>query len=114
ILELPPATLRFWGLNIPVGGGGYFRLFPLAWLRRGLRQIHRACVPHVAMLYFHPWEFDPEQPRLPLGRLSGFRTYVGIGGNRARLLRLLKGQRYVRALDVARRLQLQASALATF
>src|SRR5262249_3702607 len=69
LLGLPPATLRWLGLNVPVGGGGYFRLLPLLCLNRALRQIQRKCSPAVAMLYFHPWEFDPEQARLPLGRL---------------------------------------------
>src|SRR5581483_7457642 len=78
ILELPPATLRLLGMNLPVGGGGYFRLLPLFFLKWALRQVRRRCDPAVATLYFHPWEFDPGQPRLPLGRLSRFRTYVGL------------------------------------
>jgi polysaccharide deacetylase family protein (PEP-CTERM system associated) len=104
ILEIPIATLRLWGMNLPAGGGGYFRLFPLAVLRRALRQIHGAA--SVAMLYFHPWEFDPDQQRLPLSRLSAFRTYVGIGSSRPRLQQLMAGRRFVRAIDVARRLKL--------
>jgi hypothetical protein len=42
-----------------------------------------------AVLYFHPWEFDPNQPRLPLGRAGAFRTYVGISRARSRLRQLL-------------------------
>jgi polysaccharide deacetylase family protein (PEP-CTERM system associated) len=105
IMELPPATLRLAQSRIPVGGGGYFRLLPLAVLERALAQTHRECRPPVAVLYFHPWEFDPEQPRLPLRRLSRFRTYVGIDRSRVRLLTLLS-RRYVfsRAVDVARQL----------
>jgi hypothetical protein len=114
ILEFPPATLRWWGGNLPVGGGGYFRLFPLALLRRALRQIRRHCVPSVAMLYFHPWEFDPDQERLPLGRVSAFRTYVGIRKSRARILKLMTGQRFARAQDVAKRLTQSWNALPTF
>src|SRR5207248_1508972 len=78
ILEIPPATWRVLGANVPTGGGGYFRLFPLWLMERALRQVARTCQPAVAMLYFHPWEFDPGQPRLPLGLLSRFRTYVGL------------------------------------
>jgi polysaccharide deacetylase family protein (PEP-CTERM system associated) len=104
VLELPPATLRVLGLNLPTGGGGYFRLLPLAFLERSVRQLGRACVPPVVMLYFHPWEFDPEQVRLPLGRLSRFRTYVGIGRTRRRLGALLNRHRFTRAVDVAKRL----------
>ncbi len=56
------------------------------------------------MLYFHPWEFDPGQPRLPMGWLNRFRTYVGIGRSRQRLPRLLGGQTFIRADDLARQL----------
>jgi polysaccharide deacetylase family protein (PEP-CTERM system associated) len=88
ILELPPATWRVAGLNLPAAGGGYFRLFPLAILRAAVRQASRAARA-APVLYFHPWEFDPEQPRLPLSRAARFRTYVGIGRTERRLKRLL-------------------------
>src|SRR5262249_39806788 len=81
LLELPLATLRFMGMRIPVAGGGYFRLLPFALLKRALHQMARECSPPVAMLYFHPWEFDPLQARLPLSLLNRFRTYVGIRTN---------------------------------
>ncbi len=101
ILELPPATYRRFGQNLPVAGGGYFRLFPLAFLRAGVNQLAKSGAP--AMLYFHPWEFDTGQPKLALGRASRFRTYVGIGKSEARLGRLLERYRgrFRRAIDVA-------------
>lgn len=99
LLELPPTTLRHFGFNLPVAGGGYFRLFPLKLLEAGVRQV-RKLQPSAAMLYFHPWEFDPDQPRLPLGRLSRWRTYVGIKSSLKRLGRLLSRHRFVRAMDV--------------
>jgi polysaccharide deacetylase family protein (PEP-CTERM system associated) len=114
ILELPPATLRLFGVNAPMGGGGYFRLFPLWMTRWALRQTQRCCQPAVAMLYFHPWEFDMEQKRLPLGRMSGFRTYVGIGRTRQRLDSLLGRQDFARAIDVATQLAPKLGSLATF
>lgn len=101
LLELPPATWRVLGANLPVGGGGYFRLFPLAVMRRGLVQTLRRGQPPVAMLYFHPWEFDPDQERLPLSRLSRFRTYVGLSRSRRRLTTLLNQHVFKRAIDVA-------------
>jgi polysaccharide deacetylase family protein (PEP-CTERM system associated) len=107
ILELPPATLRLGPWNLPVAGGGYFRLFPPWLLRAGLRQAARVGESAVATLYFHPWEFDPDQPQLPLRRLSRFRTYVGIRRNLPRLERLLEHAlaRYTfrRAADLAGR-----------
>lgn len=102
ILELPLLTLRKFGQNLPVAGGGYFRLFPLWLMHAGLARA--GDVPHgIGMLYFHPWEFDPEQPKLPLGRMSRFRTYVGIGKSEVRLDRILQeyAGRFRRAIDVA-------------
>jgi polysaccharide deacetylase family protein (PEP-CTERM system associated) len=104
ILELPPATLRILRSRLPAGGGGYFRLLPLQVVLRAIEQIHRECRPAVAMLYFHPWEFDPAQARLPLGRLNRFRTYVGINRSRDRFNRLLERYDFTRAVDVAREL----------
>jgi polysaccharide deacetylase family protein (PEP-CTERM system associated) len=101
ILEIPPATLRLFGVNTPMGGGGYFRLFPLILTRWALLQARQSCSPPVAMLYFHPWEFDPDQERLPLGRMSKFRTYVGIDRSRGRLVSLLERYTFARAIDVA-------------
>ncbi len=114
ILEMPPATLRILGMNLPVGGGGYFRLLPLFFLKWALRQVRRHCQPSVAVLYFHPWEFDPEQLRLPLGLLSRFRTYVGISRSRARLVSLLQNRRFARAVDVAGHLHLQWPSLPVY
>jgi polysaccharide deacetylase family protein (PEP-CTERM system associated) len=104
ILELPPATLRLLKTNLPMGGGGYFRLFPLFCTERAIRQTALACIPPVAMLYFHPWEFDADQERLPLGWLSRLRTYVGMRRSRGRLTTLLSRHRFVRAVDAAKRL----------
>jgi polysaccharide deacetylase family protein (PEP-CTERM system associated) len=104
ILELPPVTLRVAGVNIPMGGGGYFRLFPQALIEWALCQTAKHCDPAIAMLYFHPWEFDPDQTRLPLKLLSRFRTYVGLRRTRARLIDFLKRHRFARGVDVAQRL----------
>jgi polysaccharide deacetylase family protein (PEP-CTERM system associated) len=114
LLELPPARLDVLGLRLPAGGGGYFRLFPLFVMEQALAQIRRLQQPPVAMLYFHPWEFDPEQARLPLGRVSRFRTYVGIRRSRPRLVTLLKRERFVRALDAVTYLEPQREQLPRF
>jgi polysaccharide deacetylase family protein (PEP-CTERM system associated) len=100
MLELPPVTWRVGGINLPVGGGGYFRLFPPPMMRAGVDQVH-ALKPGVAMLYFHPWEFDPDQPKLPLGRVSSFRTYVGMRSSTSRLRSLLKRGGFRTAREVA-------------
>jgi len=88
LLEFPPVTYAVLGKNLPAAGGGYFRLYPPAIIRAGIRQILRDPLG-LPVLYFHPWEFDPGQPRLPLGRASRFRTYVGMNRTRSRLGNLL-------------------------
>jgi polysaccharide deacetylase family protein (PEP-CTERM system associated) len=114
LLEFPLAILRFLGMRIPIAGGGYFRLLPLSFLERALRQVGRDCAPPVAVLYFHPWEFDVLQMRLPLGPINRFRTYVGISSNCRRFKRLLSGRRFTRAVDVAKDLDRQRGALPRF
>jgi polysaccharide deacetylase family protein (PEP-CTERM system associated) len=104
LLELPPVTLRMLGTNVPMGGGGYFRLFPLFLTRWAVRQTLRQTSPAVAMLYFHPWEFDPEQEQMPLGLVSRFRTYVGVRKTRGRLKELLTEFPFSGAADVARQM----------
>jgi polysaccharide deacetylase family protein (PEP-CTERM system associated) len=88
LLELPPATYGLGAVNLPAAGGGYFRLFPLGVMRAAVRQT-LGRPTGLPVLYFHPWEFDPGQPRLPLGRGGMFRTYVGIGRSRGRFRKLL-------------------------
>lgn len=100
MLELPPVTYRMMGQNFPVAGGGYFRLFPLWVTKRAVLQMMSDTVPPVAMMYFHPWEFDPGQPKLPLGRLSKWRTYVGTKHCFEKLDNLLTTFTYRRAIDV--------------
>ena len=87
ILELPPLTLRLLGRNLPAAGGAYFRLFPLWLITRALQQAAGEHRP--AIVYFHPWEFDPAQPRMPLSLVNRTRTYTGIPTALARLQKLL-------------------------
>jgi polysaccharide deacetylase family protein (PEP-CTERM system associated) len=90
--EYPMPAVRWLGRSVPVGGGGYFRLFPYAMTRRALRGLNDAGKPFA--VYLHPWEFDPGQPRLrmPLGRQ--FRHYVNLHRTRPRLERLLTEFRF--------------------
>ena len=92
ITEFPAAIYRCLGYPLPVGGGGYFRLYPYALTRHGLRAVNAAGRPFMA--YFHPWEFDPDQPRLPAGRLQRFRHYVNLHRTEARLRQLLRDFRF--------------------
>ncbi len=114
LLELPPATWRVLGINAPMGGGGYFRMFPLWCTRQAIRQANCGVEPSPAMLYFHPWEFDPGQQRLPLRRLNRFRTYVGMRYSQPRLTRLLDRHTSIRAVDVANTLNSRRDTLRQF
>lgn len=98
IVEVPPLTLRSGWLNLPVGGGGYFRLLPTWLMHWGIRQMTRRNPEAPAVLYFHPWEFDTEQEQLPLGFLSRMRTYRGIQGSVERLGRLMDNDYHFRRL----------------
>jgi polysaccharide deacetylase family protein (PEP-CTERM system associated) len=88
IIEFPMSTATFFGLRVPVSGGGYFRLLPYALTRAGLKQLNeRERRPFV--FYLHPWEVDPGQPRIKAGVLSTFRHYTNLSGCEMRLRRLL-------------------------
>ena len=88
IVEVPGSTVR-WGLfNFPVAGGGYFRILPYQWTRWGIARLNRL-EARPAVFYLHPWEIDPDQPRLSAGLLSRFRHYRNLGETEARLKQLL-------------------------
>jgi polysaccharide deacetylase family protein (PEP-CTERM system associated) len=88
VWEFPVSTLRLGKQNWPVAGGGYFRLFPLWITRQAIR--HLNAQGHPAVIYLHPWEFDPDQPRMPgAPLLSRFRHYVNISKTESRLRALL-------------------------
>jgi polysaccharide deacetylase family protein (PEP-CTERM system associated) len=93
MVEFPPLTLQFLGRRLPVGGGGYLRLFPLGLLRKGLRQQDTLGMP--GCIYLHPWEVDPGQPRRRLGLLRGFRHYVNLGRTQAKLDALLQEAQFL-------------------
>ncbi len=97
--EFPPSTVRLAGRTWPVGGGGYFRLFPLWLTRRALRRINAEGQP--AVVYLHPWEFDPEPPatdHMPM--LARFRHGVNRHRTEARLHTLLGELRFAPLREV--------------
>ena len=91
--EVPPSTIRWSGVNVPIAGGGYFRLFPYSWTRAGIERLnHRERRP--AVVYLHPWELDPAQPRISAGAVSRFRHYVNLDRTEGRLKQLLRDFRF--------------------
>ena len=100
--EFPASTRRFAGFNMPLSGGGYFRLYPTWWTIRCLKAMNRkAGRPFV--FYVHPWELDPGQPRLNAGsRASRVRHYLNLRATEKKLEVLLGSFRFGRSSDVIR------------
>lgn len=91
LLEVPVSTLRLGKRNLPCGGGGYFRLLPYRYFRWAYRRLNDVEHQSVAF-YFHPWEIDPEQPRLKgLRWKARFRHYTNLARTEGRLEQLLSG-----------------------
>ena len=89
LIEFPISTVRLAGRNLPFVGGGYLRHFPPAFVRWGMRRVvERENRP--AVVYVHPWELDPEQPRLPASRLTRWRHYRNLHRVEGRLDGLLQ------------------------
>ncbi|HEV2349328.1 MAG TPA: XrtA system polysaccharide deacetylase [Terriglobia bacterium] len=94
LYEIPPLTLRVLGRNVAVAGGGHLRILPMAFTRWAMRRI-RQREGRAAIVYFHPWEVDPDQPRLPGKLKSRLRHYTNLRrmGNRVR--EILRGGEFV-------------------
>lgn len=88
ILEIPGSTLRWNGMNLPIGGGGYFRLLPYGWTRWGISRLNQQ-EERPAVFYLHPWEIDPNQPRLHTSTLGRMRHYGRLDQTEDRLRRLI-------------------------
>jgi len=106
IKELPMTTIKALGVRVPFAGGGYFRLFPYRLIRWGMRRINaKDGVPVV--VYFHPWEFAPDQPRIrgpaPWPR---FKHYVKLRTMEPKIRRLLSEFTFVPARDLLDRYRL--------
>ena len=88
LFEIPLSTCRLPGLNVPISGGGYFRLYPYALTRALARRLHHQGLPLV--FYVHPWEFDTQQPRIRLPRwLPGMTHYHRLGSTVRKMRQLL-------------------------
>jgi polysaccharide deacetylase family protein (PEP-CTERM system associated) len=111
ILEFPISTARIAGINLPVTGGGYLRLLPMRYMLWALSRIHGAD-RQPAVLYFHPWEIDPEQPRLSGSWKSKFRHYYNLHETAGRLSTLLSKGRFEPIASLLTRLKLPETASA--
>lgn len=100
VLEFPPSTICSLNRNMGVAGGGYLRLFPYALTKWAIRQINMV-EGQPAMVYFHPWEIDPDQPRINAPLKSRFRHYTNLHGMKRKLKRLLLDFRFGTVSEVA-------------
>ena len=111
IVELPPSSIRILGQNLPFGGGGYFRLFPLWFTNWSLRRINRRGLPVV--FYLHPWELDAEQPALEIGVWERFRHYSNLKIVERKLERLLRTFQFLPICEFLELKQPQSERIAT-
>jgi polysaccharide deacetylase family protein (PEP-CTERM system associated) len=97
--EFPLSTIAWLGWRFPVAGGGYFRLLPYAFTHRAVRHLNeREGQP--AIIYLHPWEIDPAQPRLPVGWVTRFRHSVNTQTTESKIHHLLRDFRFAPVRDV--------------
>jgi polysaccharide deacetylase family protein (PEP-CTERM system associated) len=92
LLEVPALTLHVAGRRVPAAGGGYLRHLPLRLMADGIRQTELRGAP--AMLYIHPWEVDPDQPRLRVGPITRWRHYGGLARVEGKLRHVLSTWRF--------------------
>jgi polysaccharide deacetylase family protein (PEP-CTERM system associated) len=99
-IELPITTARLAGRTLAAGGGGFFRLLPYAFSRWAIRQVNSEGQP--AIIYFHPWEIDPDQPRVANAPIrSKLRHYPNLGAMAGKLKRLMADFEWGRVDEIA-------------
>ena len=108
LIEFPLSTAKIFNHKFPVAGGGYFRLYPYALTKAGLRQINRRNQPFI--FYLHPWEIDPDQPKVEAGWFSRFRHYNNLEKCESRLQQLMKDFQFGTTWQVLKSLELVESA----
>jgi polysaccharide deacetylase family protein (PEP-CTERM system associated) len=102
IIEFPPTTIRRLNNNFGVGGGGYLRLLPYRFTRWAIKNINEID-RQPAMVYFHPWEIDPDQPRISAPLKSRLRHYTNLSGMQNKIEQLLQDFRFSTVSDVCQK-----------
>jgi len=109
--EFPMTTWRVLGRNVPAAGGGWMRVLPLGVMHRAIRAANADGVP--AIVYTHPWEIDPDQPRVAAApRMARLRHYVNLARTHGRLERLLRTHRFGTVSEVLSGLEPSGTAVA--
>jgi polysaccharide deacetylase family protein (PEP-CTERM system associated) len=98
LTEFPISTWRVLGRNVPIAGGAYFRIYPYWVTKFGFQSLNRE--GRAAVFYIHPWELDPEHPRIPVPRRIAFTHYANLKSTEGRLRRLLRDFRFAPMQEV--------------
>lgn len=94
-----PISFGGWNYQLPIAGGGYLRLFPAALVRQAIKAINiREKQP--VIVYFHPWELDPGQPRIQAGFKSRFRHYLNLDRMELKIRHLLENFQFATVQQV--------------
>jgi len=107
LAEFPLATTSILSCRVPAAGGGYLRQFPYSLIRRAFQEASDRGEP--ATFYIHPWEIDPDQPRLDVSSLTRIRHYRGLDGALARIERLIAEFRFGAISDYLPHLEARTS-----
>jgi polysaccharide deacetylase family protein (PEP-CTERM system associated) len=107
LIEFPPATLRLLGTNFPVAGGGYLRILPLRYTELAFRTYENIYRERL-VVYLHPWEMDPEQPRIHGSLKSRLRHYTNLRRMQARVGAVLERHSFTRFCDVLEQAEMDA------
>lgn len=112
LIEIPVTTAEFAGRRLAAGGGGFFRVLPYGFSRWAIRQVNTRDV-RPAVFYFHPWEIDPDQPRVTQASMrSKLRHYTNLDVMADKLRQLIKDFAWGRMDVLARREAARATDLA--
>ena len=97
-MEFPVSTLKLPGVTLPISGGAYFRIYPYQLTKQALRAVNRSGNP--ITFYLHPWELDPEHPRIDVPRRIALTHYFNLGATERRLRKLLRDFRFAPMKEV--------------
>jgi polysaccharide deacetylase family protein (PEP-CTERM system associated) len=97
-MEFPVSTLKFGKVTLPIAGGAYFRIYPYALSKQFLKTVNRSGQPFT--FYLHPWELDPEHPRIPLPRRIAATHYFNLSSTERRFRKLLNDFKFAPMKEV--------------
>jgi polysaccharide deacetylase family protein (PEP-CTERM system associated) len=104
LVEFPLSTIELLKVRLPISGGGYFRIFPYRFTKFALDKKNKNGEPFI--FYLHPWEIDPDQPRIKSNPIAEFRHYHNISNCKDRLTQLINRYNFSRIDDILKNLEL--------